>query len=126
MPIRLSRARFERLVEEALVSIPELLRRRMENVEIVIEAWPTAEQLERAGLEPDDWLFGLYEGTPLIQRGITAEPFLPDKITIFQGPLQEACGSEEEVRREVRTTVIHEIAHHFGIDESRLAELGYD
>lgn len=126
MPIRLSRARFERLVEEALASIPELLRRRMDNVEIVVESWPTAEQLEKAGLEPGDWLFGLYEGTPLIQRGITAEPFLPDKITIFQGPLQEACGSEEEVRREVRTTVIHEIAHHFGIDEARLAELGYD
>ena len=126
MPVRLSRARFERLVEEVLASIPEPLRQRMDNVDIVIEAWPSAQQLETAGLEPGDWLFGLYEGTPLVQRGITAEPLLPDKITIFQGPLQEACDSEDEVRREVRTTVIHEIAHHFGIDEERLAELGYE
>ncbi len=77
-------------------------------------------------LEPDEWLFGLYEGVPLIERGILADQVLPDKISIFQGPLQEACASEEEVRREVRTTVVHEIAHHFGIDEARLAELGYE
>lgn len=126
MPIRLSRARFERLVEEALASIPEPLRQRMDNVEIVIETWPTEDHLEAAGLEPDDWLFGLYEGTPLIERGITVDPLLPDKITIFQGPLQEVCSSEDEIRQEVRTTVVHEIAHHFGIDEGRLAELGYD
>ena len=126
MPIRLSRARFERLVEEALASIPEPLRQRMDNVEIVIETWPTEDHLEAAELEPDDWLFGLYEGTPLIERGITADPLLPDKITIFQGPLQEVCSSEDEIRQEVRTTVVHEIAHHFGIDEGRLAELGYD
>jgi len=126
VPIRLSRARFERLVEEALASIPEPLRQRMDNVEIVIETWPTEDHLEAAELEPDDWLFGLYEGTPLIERGITADPLLPDKITIFQGPLQEVCSSEDEIRQEVRTTVVHEIAHHFGIDEGRLAELGYD
>jgi predicted Zn-dependent protease with MMP-like domain len=126
MPIRLSRARFERLVAEAIDSIPEELRRRMDNVDVVIEAWPTAEHRDSAGLEEDDTLFGLYEGTPLIERGITAEPIFPDKITIFQGPLQEACSSEEEVRKEVRTTVVHEVAHHFGIDEDRLAELGYD
>ena len=126
MPIQLRRARFERLVEEALASIPEPLRQRMDNVEIVIETWPTEDHLEAAELEPDDWLFGLYEGTPLIERGITADPLLPDKITIFQGPLQEVCSSEDEIRQEVRTTVVHEIAHHFGIDEGRLAELGYD
>ncbi len=124
--MRLSRFRFERLVEEALATIPEPLRQRMDNVEIVIEEWPTEEHLDTAGLEPDDWLFGLYEGTPLIERGITANPLLPDKITIFQGPLQEACHSEDEIRREVRTTVVHEIAHHFGIDEETLAKLGYD
>lgn len=126
MPIRVSRARFERLVTEALASIPEELRRRMDNVQLVVESWPTADQLESAGLEADDWLFGLYEGTPLVERGVLVDPLLPDKITIFQGPLQEACDTEEEVRREVRTTVVHEIAHHFGIDEGRLADLGYD
>lgn len=117
---------FDRLVEEALASIPEALRARMDNVAIVIAEWPTREQLEGAGIEPEDQLFGLYEGTPLIERGILADPLLPDRITIFRGPLEEACDSAEEIREEIRRTVIHEVAHHFGIDEDALADLGYD
>lgn len=117
---------FDRLVEEALASIPEALRARMDNVAIVIAEWPTPEQLEGAGVEPEDQLFGLYEGTPLIERGILADPLLPDRITIFRGPLEEACDSAEEIREEIRRTVIHEVAHHFGIDEDALADLGYD
>jgi len=120
-----SRERFERLVVEALTAIPELLRARMENVAVVVEEWPTPAHLESAGLEEDDLLFGLYEGTPLTERGIVAEPILPDKITIFQGPLEEACATEDEIRDEVRATIIHEVAHHFGFDEERLSELGY-
>lgn len=126
MPIEVSRRVFARLVEEALASIPEPLRARMDNVGIIIEDWPTPEQLETAGVDPEDDLFGLYEGIPLIERGIVADPLLPDRITIFQGPLEEACGSEEEIREEVRRTVIHEVAHHFGMDEAALADLGYD
>lgn len=117
---------FDRLVEEALASIPDALRARMDNVAIVIAEWPTPEQLEGAGIEPEDQLFGLYEGTPLIERGILADPLLPDRITIFRGPLEEACDSAEEIREEIRRTVIHEVAHHFGIDEDALADLGYD
>ncbi|MGH2452183.1 MAG: metallopeptidase family protein [bacterium] len=117
---------FDRLVEEALASIPEVLRARMDNVAIVVAEWPTPEQLEGAGIEPEDQLFGLYEGTPLIERGILADPLLPDRITIFRGPLEEACESAEEIREEIRRTVIHEVAHHFGIDEDALADLGYD
>ncbi len=126
MPITVSRKVFARLVEEALASIPDPLRARMDNVGILIEEWPTREQVEEAGVEPDDLLFGLYEGTPLIERGILADPLLPDRISIFRGPLTEACDSEEEIREEVRRTVIHEVAHHFGLDEDALAELGYD
>ncbi|HEV8339491.1 MAG TPA: metallopeptidase family protein [bacterium] len=126
MPITVSRKVFARLVEEALASIPELLRARMDNVGIVIEEWPTREQLEEAGVEPDDHLFGLYEGTPLIERGILADPLLPDRISIFRGPLTEACDSAEEIREEVRRTVIHEVAHHFGMGEDALSDLGYD
>ena len=126
MPITVSRQAFARLVEEALASIPEPLRARMDNVGIVIEEWPTREQLEEAGVDPDDHLFGLYEGIPLIERGIVADPLLPDRISIFHGPLAEACGSEEEIREEVRRTVVHEVAHHFGMDEDALADLGYD
>ena len=118
--------RFEALVREAVEEIPEPIRAHMDNVEVVIEAWPTAEQRATLGLEPDELLFGLYEGTPLVERGITASPLLPDKITIFQGPLEQAGATEGEMAEEIRKTVIHEIAHHFGIDESRLAQLGYE
>ncbi len=124
--MRLSRRKFEALVLKALESIPDLIRVRMENVDVTIEAWPTEEQLTDLGMDPDELLFGLYEGTPLVERGITADPLLPDKITIFQGPLEEAFASEREIEEEIRKTVVHEVAHHFGIDESRLKELGYD
>lgn len=124
--MRMSRKRFESLVVRALDGIPEPVQARMDNVDIVVEAWPSAEQLETAGVDPEDVLFGLYEGTPLIARGVTSDPLLPDKITIFQGPLEEACETDDEIAEEVRKTVMHEIAHHFGIDEDRLADLGYD
>ncbi|MDQ7820612.1 MAG: metallopeptidase family protein [Armatimonadota bacterium] len=124
--MRLSRRRFRRLVLQALQSLPEEIRARLDNVAVVVEDWPSAEQLAAAGVGPEDTLFGLYEGVPLISRGITADSLLPDKITIFQGPLEEACASEEEMAEEIRRTVVHEIAHHLGIDDERLAELGYD
>jgi predicted Zn-dependent protease with MMP-like domain len=123
--MRLSRARFEALVVRALETIPEPIRIRMENIDVVIEEWPTAQQYAALGLDPGDLLFGLYEGTPLVERDITASPLLPDKITIFRGPLEAACRTEDEIAEEVRKTVIHEVAHHFGLDEERLEELGY-
>jgi len=121
----MNRKRFARLVTEVLESLPEEFRVRIANVEVVIADWPTPEDLEEAGLSPEDTLFGLYQGTPLPERGIEAPPLFPDRITIFQGPLEEWCESEAEIRGEVRTTVIHEIAHHFGIEEDRLTELGW-
>lgn len=124
--MRLSRRKFEVLVLKALESIPDLIRERMQNVDLVIEDWPTDEQLVALGMEPDELLFGLYEGTPLIERGITVDPLLPDKITIFQGPLEDACETDREIEEEIRKTVVHEVAHHFGIDEERLEELGYE
>lgn len=110
----------------ALLTIPEEIRARMDNVEIVVEAWPEEDHAAAAGLEPGDTLFGLYEGVPLVDRGIVADPLLLDKITIFQGPLEEACDTDEEMADEIRKTVVHEIAHHFGIDDARLAQLGYE
>ncbi|MBI2201623.1 MAG: metallopeptidase family protein [Armatimonadetes bacterium] len=124
--MRLSRRQFEALVLKALESIPDLIRERMQNVDVVIEDWPTDEQLVALGMAPDELLFGLYEGTPLIERGITVDPMLPDKITIFQGPLEDACETDREIEEEIRKTVVHEVAHHFGIDEERLEELGYE
>lgn len=124
--MRLSRRKFEALVLKALEGIPELIREHMENVDVVIEERPSDDQLTELGMEPDELLFGLYEGTPLIERGITVDPLLPDKITIFQEPLEEAYESDAEIAAEIQKTVVHEVAHHFGIDESRLKELGYD
>ncbi|HXF82535.1 MAG TPA: metallopeptidase family protein [bacterium] len=124
--MKLSRRRFAALVAQALDAIPPFIAERMRNVDVVIEDWPTSEQYEALGLEPDEWLFGLYEGTSLLERGVTADPLLPDKITIFKGPLEAACESEAQIAEEVRRTVVHEVAHHFGIGDERLRELGYD
>jgi len=124
--MKLAARRFEALVTRALDGIPELIAEHMNNIDVVIEDWPTRQQYDDLGLAPDEWLFGLYEGTPLLERGITADPLLPDKITIFKGPLEAACETEEQIADEVRRTVVHEIAHHFGIDEDRLRDLGYD
>ena len=124
--MKLARRKFEALVARALDGLPELIGERMDNIDVVIEEWPAREQYRRLGLNPDEWLFGLYEGTPLLERGITSDPLLPDKITIFKGPLEEACENEDQVAEEIRRTVVHEVAHHFGIDEDRLRDLGYD
>ena len=124
--VHLSRKRFEQVVTEALKGIPTELRKALDNIEVAIEDWPSEAQLADAGVEPDDLLFGFYHGTPLPERS-PMEPYsLPDLITIFQGPLEEACETEDELRDEIRRTVVHEIAHYFGFDEDRLAELGYD
>ena len=124
--MRISQRKFEALVERALGTIPAEIRRRMDNVEIVVDEWPDEAHYGTVGLEPGETLFGLYEGVPLIERGIVADPLLPDKITIFQGPLEDACETDDEMAEEIRKTVVHEVAHHFGIDDARLAELGYD
>ena len=124
--VHLSRKRFEQLVTEALKGIPADLRGALDNIEVAIDDWPSEAQLADAGVDEDDLLFGFYHGTPLPQRS-PMEPYsLPDLITIFQGPLEEACETEDELRDEIRRTVVHEIAHYFGFDEDRLAELGYD
>jgi predicted Zn-dependent protease with MMP-like domain len=120
------RRRFERLVARALDDLPPQVAAMLDNVEIVIEDEPTPEQLGQrpAAAEDEDGLFGLYEGVPLPQRGNAYSLVLPDKITIFRGPLERACHSPATIAREVRVTVAHELGHHLGFEEDRLAELG--
>ena len=120
----MNRSRFERLVAEALDSLSPEFQEKMENVDVVIEAWPSREDLESAGLSPDETLLGLYEGVPLTERTTRYGLVLPDKITIYQGPIEAYCRSAEEVRRKVRQVVMHELGHHFGISDERLRELG--
>ena len=116
---------FEKLVEDGLAMVPGELRSLISNVQIVIEDEPSAELLEELGVPDDEALFGLYSGTPLTERSSDFAD-LPDRITIYRLPLLEEFDDPDELRREVARTVIHEIAHHFGISEERLAELGWD
>lgn len=121
--MRLRRSEFERLVYRALSQIPAELRAYLDNVDIVVEDWPTREQLLGSGIKDGELLLGLYEGIPLPER-FDYNMVLPDKITIFQKAIEEICETKEQVVQEVRDTVIHEVAHHFGIDDERLRELG--
>ena len=118
--------RFAALVEEAVAAIPEEFRRYLANVAVCIEDWPSDAQLESLGLDPElDTLFGLYEGTALPDRPHDHGNALPDRITIFREPLLEECTTEPALRREIEITVVHEIAHFFGLDEDRVRRLGY-
>jgi predicted Zn-dependent protease with MMP-like domain len=115
--------RFEELVVAALDDLPEFFAEKLDNVDIVVEDWPSAELLEPFRGEHTT-LFGLYQGVPHTERGRGYTFVMPDKITIFRGPITRRCGSEAEVAEQVKHTVIHEIAHHFGISDDRLRELG--
>jgi predicted Zn-dependent protease with MMP-like domain len=121
----MNRGEFRRLVREALDGIPEEFARHLHNVAVVVEDEPSPTQLRSAGLDPRrDTLYGLYQGVPLPQRGHDFAA-LPDRITIFRRPLEQACRTRAALRREIQVTVVHEIAHFFGIDDERVRELGY-
>jgi predicted Zn-dependent protease with MMP-like domain len=115
---------FEALVVEALDKLPPDIQEKLENVEVVVEWRPSPALVRRLGLRPGDTLFGLYEGVPLTQRTSAYGLVLPDKITIFREPIEAYSRSDEQVRRRIRHTVLHELAHHFGISDERLRELG--
>ena len=115
---------FEELVAEALDSLPPDIQEKLENVEVVVEWRPSPAQMRRMGLGPGQTLFGLYEGVPLTERTSGYNLVLPDKITIFRQPIEAYCRTDEQVRQRVRRTVLHELAHHFGISDDRLRELG--
>jgi predicted Zn-dependent protease with MMP-like domain len=115
MAVRMSPQRFEELVSDALDQIPPKLTAALENVVVLVEPFHPD--------EPD--LLGLYEGVALTERDSSYAGSLPDTITIYRDPLLEMCESEAEVTEEVTVTVVHEIAHHFGIDDERLHELGW-
>jgi predicted Zn-dependent protease with MMP-like domain len=114
---------FRKLVAEALDQIPAEFRPYLENVEILVEDWPSEELLAALEIPEDEGLYGLYSGTPLLDRSFDYAGF-PDRITLFRGALLEDFPEPDDLRREVRLTVLHEIAHHFGIGEDRLEELG--
>lgn len=122
----MTRRQFEQVVADAIGTIPDELRDRLDNVEIVVEDEPAPELLEEMGLDPDrDTLFGLYQGIPLTRRTSSYGLVLPDKITIYQWPIEDHCRTASQMKDEIRRTVVHEIAHHFGISDAHLRALGY-
>ena len=121
----LSVERFEMLVEEALAEIPQALWTAIDNVAVMVEEWPTPGQMASVQLGTGHLLLGLYEGVPLTVRSQSYNLSPPDKITIFRGPILRICSPDETaIRNQVRRTVLHEIAHHFGISDARLREIG--
>ncbi len=114
---------FEKLVEQGIELIPEEIRKKMENVEIVIEDVPNNDQLRKARVPAGGSLFGLYQGVPKSKRGAYYANVLPDKITLFQKIIEAHCRTPEAIKERVKRTVWHEIAHHFGFNEKEVRDL---
>ena len=119
----MTRAEFERLVDEAVMLIPTRFRREMKNLALVVEEEPSPELLEEMEIEPPDSLYGLYQGTPLPERTWGFGNTLPDRITLFQRPIEEDCEDEDEVRAVIGETLIHEVGHYFGLSEEEIEEI---
>ena len=124
--MKLSAKEFDKAVDRAVRRIPEEIRSHLDNVVITVRKRPTRDMLEDVGLPPEDTLLGLYQGAALTERSFFAPVEYPDTIFIFQEPLEKMCGSLEELEREIEITVVHEVANFLGIEEDRLAELGYE
>jgi len=119
----MTRERFQALVDEALATIPQDFRDAIQNLAIVIEDRPSRGQLESVGIDPPDTLLGLYEGTPLTERHWAEGNTLPDKITLFQHPIEESSDDEDDVVVAVGETLIHEIGHYFGLSEEEIERI---
>jgi predicted Zn-dependent protease with MMP-like domain len=119
----MNRERFESLVSTAIEALPEEFFRRLENIAVVIDDGPTPAQLKKVGVRHGEILLGLYEGVPLTKRGHNYGMVPPDKITIFQKSIESVCRNEAEVSAEVQRVVQHEVAHYFGLGDTRLNEI---
>jgi predicted Zn-dependent protease with MMP-like domain len=119
----MTRVKFERLVAEAVALIPARFRREMKNLALVVEGEPSPELLEEMEIEPPDSLYGLYQGTPLPERGWGFGNALPDRVTLFQKPIEEDCVDDDEVRAVIGETLIHEVGHYFGLSEEEIEEI---
>ena len=122
----MDRERFRWLVARAVDGLPEEFRTKLENIDVVVEDWPSLAQLTKVGLRRGQNLLGLYQGVPLTKRGRHYGLVPPDKITIFQKPIEAKCRYETEITAEIQKVVRHEIAHHFGIGDARLKQLEND
>ncbi len=121
--MKLTRKEFEDAVILALKKLPKFLRKKMENVDVVVEERASQEILDEMGLDSPFELLGLYQGTPLDRRGFFYGNVLPDKITLFQIPIESLCGDREAIEEKIRDVVVHEVGHYFGLSDERLREL---
>lgn len=115
---------FEQLVGQALDDLPEFFRQQLQNIDVVVADWPSESERQSVGLKAGQLLFGLYHGIPLTKRSSHYGMVLPDKITIYRLSIEQVCRTPAEVIQRVQHTVKHEIAHHFGISDDRLRDLG--
>jgi predicted Zn-dependent protease with MMP-like domain len=119
----MQREKFEALVERAIDNLPPEFQRELENVDIVVEDWPTPRQLRQARLRRAGQLLGLYQGVPQTRRGRGYGLVLPDKISIFQKSIEAQCRFDDKIEAIIEEVVRHEIAHHFGLDEKTLRQI---
>ena len=121
--MKLTRKEFEELVVLALKRLPKFFKKKMKNMDVALEGQASRELLLEMGLRSPSELLGLYQGVPLDQRGFYYGNVLPDKITLYQFPIESMCETKEEVEEKVREVVMHEVGHYFGLDDERLREL---
>jgi len=121
--MKLTRREFEEIVVSALRRLPKFFKKKMKNVDVVVENRAPRDVLSEMGLRSPSELLGLYQGVPLDRRGFYYGNVLPDKITLFQIPIESMCQTKEEVEEKVKEVVIHEVGHYFGLDDDRLREL---
>jgi predicted Zn-dependent protease with MMP-like domain len=121
--MKLTRKEFEEAVVLALKRIPKSLKKKMENIDVVVEDRASRDLLSEMGLQSPFELLGLYQGVPIDRRGFYYGNVLPDKITLFQIPIESICKTREEIEKKVREVVIHEVGHYFGLDDKELREL---
>ncbi len=120
----ISPAAFMELIADALEGLPQAVHDALDNVEVLTQEWPNSEQLDYAEDADRYGLLGLYEGVPLIDR-VNYTMVLPDKVTIFQRPLEAICATQRELEHEVKVTVVHELAHHLGWDDEAIHRMGF-
>ena len=119
----MTRAEFEQLVAEAITLIPSRFRGAMRNLALVVEDEPTGELLAEMDIDPPDTLYGLYQGTPLTERDWGFGNQLPDRITIYQGPIEDEAEDDDDVRAIIGETLIHEVGHYFGLSEEEIEDI---
>ena len=123
--MRIRRATFDAMVEEAIAELPPAFAKWLDEVPVIVEDEPSAELLEELGMDEDGDLLGSYHGVALTRRSVSDSPHLPDEIMIFRAPLIAMCRNRQQLRAEIRKTLLHELGHYAGFDEDDLEDLGY-